>query len=282
MSTGALIFAQNNASIDYTKLAVFCADRVLEFLKIPVSLVTDNKQWLLDNFPNHKFDQIIEISFDEFYQKRYMCDGTMSSSVIEWKNFSRCDAYELSPYETTILLDSDYVINSSILSLSLDKDCDIQMYKKCFDLASWRSTNEFSRINQYSIPFYWATVVVFKKSLISESFFNLVSYIKQNWAYFKVLYSIDSQLFRNDFAFSIASHIMNGKTTGQFITELPGSMTYIKDTDLVYKMDNTAITFLIEKQNYCGEYQAVKTTGIDMHIMNKHSLSRFIDGGIGV
>jgi len=39
---------------------------------------------------------------------------------------------------------------------------------------------------------------------------------------------------------------------------------------------------LVEKQNHLGEYQAVKTQGLDVHIMNKQSLTRFIDGGYGV
>jgi hypothetical protein len=46
MTTGALIFAHNNAGIDYTKLAIFSANRVIEYLDIPVTLVTDNKRYL--------------------------------------------------------------------------------------------------------------------------------------------------------------------------------------------------------------------------------------------
>jgi hypothetical protein len=40
--------------------------------------------------------------------------------------------------------------------------------------------------------------------------------------------------------------------------------------------------FLIEKENYLGEYTLAKTTGLDVHVMNKASLSRYIDGGSGV
>ena len=41
MTTGAVIFAQNNSSLDYTKLAGFAAKRVKEYLGIPVSVITD-------------------------------------------------------------------------------------------------------------------------------------------------------------------------------------------------------------------------------------------------
>jgi len=276
MTTGALIFAQNNTDIDYVKMAIFCAARVRLYLNIPVSIVTDSKNWLETSYPDHNFDQIIEID-QSTEQKRVMFDGTLSSILSEWKNFSRYLAYELTPYDTTIVLDCDYILNSPILNMSLDQDYDFQIYKKSFDLAEWRPTFEFERINQYSIPFYWATVFVFKKSAIIESFFNLIFYIRENWEYFRVLYSIETKLFRNDFAFSIAIHIMNGKTNGEFAVELPGTMTYITDKDLLINAKDNKMQFLVEKENCLGEYIAAKTTGIDVHVMNKISLNRYID-----
>jgi hypothetical protein len=39
---------------------------------------------------------------------------------------------------------------------------------------------------------------------------------------------------------------------------------------------------LVEKKNYPGEYLVAKTSGLDVHVMNKYSLLRFIDGGNGV
>ena len=57
------------------------------------------------------------------------------------------------------------------------------------DLALWRSQTEYERVSPWSIPFYWATVFVFQKDPIVEAFFDLVTYIKTNWAYFKMLYN---------------------------------------------------------------------------------------------
>ena len=37
--------------------------------------------------------------------------------------------------------------------------------------------------------------------------------------------------------------------------------------------------FLLEKEKYLGEYIALKTQGIDVHVMNKYSLLRLIDDG---
>jgi hypothetical protein len=115
-----------------------------------------------------------------------------------------------------------------------------------------------------------------------DAFFLLLSHIKNNWEYFRTLYCINSPIFRNDIAFSIAIHIMNGKTSGDFAQELPGKMIYTKDTDILISAEDNIMKFLIEKKNYLGEYTVAKTKGLDVHVMNKLSLSRYIDGGLGV
>jgi hypothetical protein len=181
-----------------------------------------------------------------------------------------------------LVIDSDYILNSNVLAAAFLNTHDFQIYRNSFDLAAWRLGTEFQRINQYSIPFYWATAFVFNKNNITECFFNLVAYIKTNWIYFRNLYNIEHAIFRNDFAFSIAIHIMNGKTNGEFAQELPGTMTYSTDKDILIEANNASMKFLIEKQHNPGEYTLAKTQGIDVHVMNKLSLSRIIDGEINV
>lgn len=281
MTTGAVIFAQNNTSIDYTRLAIFAASRITEHLKIPVSLITDNVEWLDKNYPNHTFDSIVELPSEHSTQQKKFNDGSLAGKMLEWKNLSRGQVYNLTPYDQTLVIDSDYILNSSVLKPAFDRDYDLQIYRNSFDLAGWRPS-EFKRINNYSIPFYWATTFIFRKNPITEVFFDLVTYIKSNWMYFRVLYNIEASNFRNDFAFSIAIHLMNGKTNGEFATELPGTMTYITDRDLLVDAKDNKMKFLVEKKDHLGEYILAKTEGIDVHVMNKLSLSRWLDGGLGV
>jgi hypothetical protein len=282
MTVGAILFAQNSSSIDYIKLAIFAANRIKKYLDIPVSLITDDNRWLLKNYTDHPFDQVIELETSNVIQHRKFHDGTLSSKVLEWKNFSRHQVWDLTPYDRTLVVDSDYIINSSVLKIALENDYDFQIYQNSFDLALGRDPGAFSRINAYSIPFYWATVFVFQKNDIMKSFFDLVNYIKENWIYFRTLYSIEAPTFRNDIAFSIAIHIINGKTNGHFAVELPGTMTFIADRDVLVDINDNKMKFLVEKKDYRGEYILAKTTGLDVHVMNKFSLSRFIDGGSGV
>ena len=96
------------------------------------------------------------------------------------------------------------------------------------------------------------------------------------------LYGITSPVYRNDFAFSIAIHIMNGNMPGDFATKIPGNISFITDRDILISIKDNAMQFLIEKKDHLGEYTAAKTNGMDIHVMNKASLNRFIDGGSGV
>ena len=281
MTTGAVIFAQNNTSIDYTRLAIFAASRIKQHLDIPVSLITDNTEWLDKNYPNHSFDSIVTLPSEPSTQQKKFNDGSLAGKMLEWKNLSRGQVYNLTPYDQTLVIDSDYILNSSVLKPAFDRDYDLQIYRNSFDLAGWRPS-EFKRINSYSIPFYWATTFIFRKNPITEVFFDLVTYIKSNWMYFRVLYNIEASNFRNDFAFSIAIHLMNGKTNGEFATELPGIMTYITDRDILVDAKDNKMKFLVEKKDHLGEYILAKTEGIDVHVMNKLSLSRWLDGGSGV
>jgi len=282
MTHGAIIFAQNSDKLDYIKLAVFAAKQVKKYLEIPVSIITDSPGWLTNAYPNHPFDQVVEVGFIETTQYKKFHDGALFAQRIQWKNLIRDQVYDLTPYDRTLVIDSDYIINSTVLKPAFDNHYDFQIYHNSMDLAEWRSNKEFTRINQWSVPFYWGTTFIFEKNLVTKAFFDLITYIKANWFYFRMLYRIEDTTFRNDFAFSVAVHIMNGKTNGGFAVELPGKMTYITDKDMLISIDGNKMKFLIEKKNYAGQYTLAKTTGIDVHVMNKMSLSRYIDGGLGV
>jgi hypothetical protein len=275
MTRGVLIFAQNNAEIDYAKISLFAAKRVKEYLGVPVSLVTDSAGWLKQSQPDAEqvFDQIIEI-WTETHQTKKFYDGSLAVKTLTWKNLSRVDCCFLSPYDETLVIDSDFIISSPTLKNIWDNQNDFLIYKDSFDLANWRDDRSFRYLNQHSIPFYWATAFYFKKTAATWAFFDLIKNIKLNWNYYRLLYNIDSTVFRNDFAFSIAIHMMGE----DFATPLPGKMNYILDRDILLDIDNSKLTFLVERKNFNGEYTAVKTSNLDVHVMNKYSLTRCIDG----
>lgn len=273
-NSGILIFAQNNEKINYIVQAIFAAKRVNEYLGLPVSLVTSNS--LSSKYDLSVFDKVINFEYDFNNNYRRYNDGSLSSSVANFKNLKRSYAYQLSPYEKTMVIDSDYLISNNTLLNCFSSDADIAMYSDSYDLSGYRKTDEFKFISDNSIKFYWATVVYFKKSAMSEMFFNLIKHIEDEWEHYCMVYQTNSTMFRNDFAFSIAAHILNGFVPGNIVQELPGKMYYTIDKDYVVNIEKEKLTFLIEKQERLGEYNIISTKGLNVHSMNKFSLERFI------
>jgi hypothetical protein len=70
---------------------------------------------------------------------------------------------------------------------------------------------------------------------------------------------------------------MNGFQSGDYAQQLPGSMMYTTDKDVLWQLNEDEMMFLVEKKDYLGEYTALKTSGQTIHVMNKQSLNRIID-----
>lgn len=272
MSKGILLFALNS-EMDYVKLAVKLTERIKNYLNLPVTVITDSDNYLRTNFTANLFDSIIK-KHDDTDQTKKFSDGHGFSERYVWKNSNRASAYQLTPYEQTLVLDVDYVINSDFLLNVFNQDADFLCFKKSCDLAGWRNTSEFEYLNQYSIPFYWATVFYFTKTKNNELFFNLVDYIRANWEYYRLIYQINDKKYRNDYAFSIAIHILNGNDADLFSNIIPGKMYYTLDKDVLLKIKNNSMTFLVEKEKSLGDFTGVKTNDLDVHVMNKFSLLR--------
>ena len=185
-----------------------------------------------------------------------------------WKNSNRALSFDLTPYDHTLVLDIDYVINSDFLLKCFDINSDFLIFKDSCDLAGWRGSKEFQYVNQFSIPFYWATVFCFKKTEKNKLFFNLIKHIKNNWDYYQILYQIVEPNFRNDYAFSIAIHIFGE----QFKTNYPGKLYYVTDRDFLLLIDGNSSVFLVEKAACHNEYIPARVNNLDVHVMNKYSL----------
>ena len=277
MTKGAFLIARNNSHIDYVKQAVFLARRIKKYLNIPVTVATDSADYLESTFGVDDFDKVIPLDNIPETNLRYYFDGTLSKKTASFKNNNRAMVYDLSPYDETLLMDTDYIISNDLLKTCFNSTSDFLIYKKSNDIAKVRDESEFDKISNTSVDFYWATVVFFRKTETNKIFFDLVAHIEQEWNHYRRVYQITSGLFRNDFAFSIAIHIMNGFQLGDFAQHLPGSMMYTTDKDVLWQLNDDEMMFLVEKKDYLGEYTALKTSGQTVHVMNKFSLNRIID-----
>lgn len=277
MNKGAVLIARNNEEIDYVKQAVFLANRIKKYLKIPVTIITDSTDYLKSSFDYKIFDKIITVPYLETKNNRSYYDGTLSYKSANFKNDLRSQIFNLSPYDETLLLDTDFIISNSLLLNCFNSKNNLMLFKESEDIAKVRNEEEFRYISDFSIDFYWATVIFFRKTTENKIFFDLISHIYDNWKHYSRIYQIDSPLFRNDFAFSIGIHIMNGFQKGDFAQCLPGKHLYTIDKDILWDLKEDKMTFLVEKKNYLGEYTAIKTQGQNVHVMNKFSLERIIN-----
>lgn len=289
---GILVIARNNKQIDYIKQAYFLAKQIKKFLNLPTSVITDSIEYLEENYTDYKdvFHNVIEVVYDKIdnadtkllspsenhHIKSYR-DGTNVEKRLPFKNNCRAYVYDVTPYEETLLLDTDIVVLNDIWKHCFNQEHDFLIYDESYDLAGFRDYSEFSYINNVGVKFYWATAVFFRKTQVNKIFFNLASHIQENWNHYRSVFQVGENLLRNDHVFSIAIHIMNGYQDGNFANKMPGKLFYTMDKDICWEISDNEITFLLEKQQYNGEYTLCKWKQHSIHVMNKYSLNRCID-----
>jgi len=244
--------------------------------KAQITQVTKNETTLRNIL---EIDYFLEIEFEDLLgQNRIYFDGSVANKILPFKNSIRIKSYEITPFDKTLIIDADYIISNDKLNHVWSQEKDILLYKKSVDMSGHRYDPRSYTISDKSIDFYWATVCYFEKTDFTKIFFDLLEHIYENWGYYVLFYQLESKMYRNDFAFSIAIHILNGYEKNQLIGEFSDSLCYTLDKDILIEINDSKLKFLIEKQDYYGEYTLLKTEDLNIHIMNKFSIERFIKG----
>jgi len=237
-SRGVLLFAFNTDVVDYVAIAEQAARLVHHTLNLPVTLVTDH------GAVTAHIDQtiVIENTMDNY--------RTGYASGTTWRNGNRYQAYELSPYDETILIDTDYLMLDRSLLTALDTTLDYRL------IHNNRSPKESMSgdMGQLSLNYIWATAITFKRSQRSELLFNLVGRIQRNYSYYRKLYQIRERNFRNDYAFAIANNILNGYTVNAD-QSLPWSILTLTESVSSIEINTNNLTvrsdiaYIVPKQN---------------------------------
>ena len=157
MTSGVLMFAHNNREIDYGMMAYVSARYVDRYLKVPVSLITDSGtiNWLdkKDTGIRKSFDKIIltdELPQPDQQDKRFY-DGSIDYKKTAFKNGFRTRAYDLTPYEQTLVIDTDVLIKNDRLKNIWKSNADFMINSKHIDIACTRNNDEFKRVSEYTI-----------------------------------------------------------------------------------------------------------------------------------
>jgi len=192
-SKGVVVFAFNT-KVDYVAIADQTSKLIRHNLKLPITLITDH-----DAAPEFEYDHVIRIDPQGATYRT-------ENANVQWRNFGRYLAYELSPYDETILLDTDYlVLDDSLLKL-FDTDWDYKLMHHNTD----ENGPSLEMMGPASLPFIWATVVLFRKSVRAQALFDMVGKIQRNYHYYRLLYNIRDGNYRNDYAFAIANIVLSG------------------------------------------------------------------------
>jgi hypothetical protein len=201
MTTGALIFAFNNGHIDYLAMAEWAARNIRRHLNIPVAVVTDRATAC-------NFDQVI-IADSPCDNARWFDDY---ATRMPWNNYLRTNAYELTPWDQTLVLDADYVVASNQLQIVIDTEQDFLAHRRAYDITGCNTVEGLNYFGDNHMPMWWATVMMFRKGKHAELIFSAMQMIRDNWAHYRNLYKNTTPTYRNDHALSIALGIVNGHT----------------------------------------------------------------------
>lgn len=186
MTTGALIFATNNGSIDYEAMACWNASNIQRHLGIPTHIVTAkepenrNTRWF------HDLGHVI------------------------WHNHDRCDAWDLSPWDRTLVLDADYVVASDMLRPLLDCDQSFLAHKQAYDITGCNDFKGLDSFGEHRMPMWWATVMIFDRSRHAQHIFQTMRMVRDHWSHYRNIYKIRKPTYRNDHALSIAMLVADG------------------------------------------------------------------------
>ena len=267
MTTGALIFAFNNEETDYLEMAAWSAKNIRRHLNIPVAVVTD-----VDPGDSRVsgFDRVITANAStggtrwfEDYQK-----------TVSWHNAGRTDAYVLSPWEQTLVLDADYVVASNQLRTIINADSDFMCHRLAFDIARGQELTELNQFGQHGLPMWWATVMMFRRSNTAQYIFDCMNMVKENWQHYRDLYGIQKSTYRNDFALSIALGIVSGHT-GQ-VDEIPWDLNSLVPDTKVSRFHGPD-TYLVEYTDQENKPKQMSFMGLDFHAMGKKHLGDIIE-----
>jgi len=249
-SKGILVFAFNSQKVKYTAIADQTSKLIKKNTNLPVTIVTD-----IDAELKFDYDQIIRVD-----SKTGNVRFSKDQQLYEWKNFDRYRAFDLSPYDETILIDTDYLMLDNSLLKLLEQPFD---YRLMYNMQTPQGLNT-DEMGPASLPMVWATVVLFRKTVRAKMFFDLVGRIQRNYGYYRSLFAIRETNYRNDFAFSIANIILNGHTLTPE-QSIPWPMLTIEDTIESIDVKNKFLTVKYK-------HRADVISRQNLHIMDKNYL----------
>ena len=244
MSKGALLLATPHETIDYIGFAELAARLVQKHLGIDTHIhVGDAVPGNVRSFRWHN-----------------------STVTVPWYNADRTLAYDLSPFDQTLLIDVDYLSFNSNLAQYFDTNHEFLCYDKVWDVTQTNSFKNDVTMTRSGLPMLWATVVYFRKCQLSHNIFENMKNVQRNWRYYAKYYGFKAGKYRNDFSLTIANQLMNGYSSGTYFNHPLASLS---TEDTIYKVKDTELYI---RYRHGDSFNAVKIKDTNLHCMNKQCL----------
>lgn len=259
--TGALIFAYNNEKIDYLSMARWSAKNIYRHLGIPTAIITD-QEFVADQ---HEHAVIVE---NKSTNTRHFSDV----GNVTWHNTNRMNAYALTPWDTTLVLDSDYVVAGDQLRALFDIDQDFLCHRWAFDITGLQTFDDLNYFGQHGFPMWWATVMLFRRSKKAELVFESMKMIRDHWTHYRNLYNNSKSTYRNDHALSIALNIENGHTLQT--SDIPWQLATLTPEHQLTQL--SADEYRVDFVTADKKPRWIKIQGQDFHAMGKQQLGDIV------
>jgi hypothetical protein len=257
---GALLYAFNNERVDYVKLAKLAAQRVHKFWDIPTCIVSDaprpaklpkgivfwkevERPTVLNTKPYHEY-------------------GT----ALSYWNTNRHEAFSITPFTQTILLDVDFLVSTSNIVDAWSGN-GIALTKQSYTVDGFELPADCKWLSlKNKIEMYWATVICFDKSPLAQEFFARWANVVRMYSVYSTMYGFDPAPVRNDFAVTIALQMMKGSSENGYF-DLPYSIPTLTVGSMLQSLDP-----LIALTDVRDEECEMITIHSDLHVMNKKSI----------
>ena len=172
MSKGIVVLAQNNETDNYVEQSALLAMSLRYHNDVPISLITNDQ--VPEEYVN-LFDKIIPIPFGD------------SAKDSEWKVENRWKIYHASPYDETIVMDTDMLVLQNIdvwwnflSNYEVFYTSNVLTYKgETANTSYYRKT-----FIDNELPNLFCGLHYFKKSDFAQQFYTWLELVVNNWETF--------------------------------------------------------------------------------------------------
>jgi hypothetical protein len=283
-STGVALFAYNTPEINYIRLAIIAARYAKRAMPgQPVCLITDKCTWeyyALHHDPEAApFDQVVFTDVGTTDNKRLHYDSPYTNFISEFKNSNKHKVIDYSPYDRTLMIDIDYIMQNDSLEYVFDSDESVVMFHDAENLIGQPPALPQQRLHPTGIDMLWSTVLYFDKTdPTAQMFFELWDHIQENYNFYQFLYGFPVGMYRTDFCVSIATHIMHGMADGDVIGKFRDKMINMSQRDDIVKLNSvTEWVYLVNDNTEQWENSLTMIARENVHVMNKRALERHYD-----